>query len=179
MALDKTFNVTSPRDYFDKLHWEVKSLFENMYEVVDQIRVYKVMNAASTAWHLTDWVYPELTNEQRAGRTKGPSRGLTGYQTWLRHECGALHICRQIAIPAKHREITNHPDSKITTGMTMYSVPGTGRMRILLEPSIHIDGVYSSVENVLMAAEDFWRLELQTLGLWGPTDAARDGLPHF
>jgi hypothetical protein len=56
-------------------------------------------NAAVTAWHLCDWVFNDMTPEQRA---KLNFRNLADLQEHVRENCRALYLCRQAATASKH-----------------------------------------------------------------------------
>jgi hypothetical protein len=63
-----------------------------------------------TAWHLGDWVFNDLSPEQRQrfGFTK-----TAELFEHVRTECRALHLCRHAATASKHWEVTKHPDPNV------------------------------------------------------------------
>jgi hypothetical protein len=69
-------------------------------------------NAAVTAWHLADWVFEDMSDEQR--RQFGIST-FTDLQTLAREQCRALHLCRQIATASKHRVVRVRYDDSVST----------------------------------------------------------------
>ena len=80
-------------------------------------------NAAVTAWHLTDWVFEEMTPAQRDHHQ---IRSLAEFQRLARKQCRALHLCRQIATASKHRTVTLHVDRDVSTDVSVTPVPQSG-----------------------------------------------------
>jgi hypothetical protein len=67
-------------------------------------------NAAVTVWHRCDWVFNDMTSEQR--QRLGFS-SLSDLQKFVRENCRALYLCRQAATASKHWEVTNNPDPDV------------------------------------------------------------------
>ena len=159
----KTFCLEHPRDHFDKLVWELEGL-KVIPRSNDRARAYQIMNAMTTAWHMIDWVYSFMTSEQRASRTNG-TPGIRGYQEWLRHNCGALHVCRQIATASKHSQVTEFDDEDIGTDHLNMPAPD-GQKRVRSEPKITISGAQWDPDALIHLTVDFWRDELGRLDLF-------------
>jgi hypothetical protein len=158
----KTFYLAHPRDYFDKLEWEFECL-ESIPRKEDRHRAFQTMNCFTTAWHMTDWVYDFMSDEQRAWRSDGKI-DVSGYQGWARKQCGALQVCRQIATATKHSQVTKYDDDSISTDHLNMVAPG-GNKRLRAEPSILISGAQWYPEHILQLVVNFWRDELNQLGM--------------
>jgi hypothetical protein len=72
-------------------------------------------NASVTAWHLSDWVFNDLTGEQRK---KLGFKNLEELQEHARTSCRALHLCRYAATASKHWQVTRYPDPRVQTVVT-------------------------------------------------------------
>jgi hypothetical protein len=66
-------------------------------------------NICVTTWHLCDWVFGDMTSEQR---TKLVVQKLGDLQKRALAD-RAVHLCRQVAIASKHFEVSNRPDPGI------------------------------------------------------------------
>src|SRR6266550_2815650 len=79
----KTFAINSSRDMLEKLKREIERLAGSIIrqEVVDH-----GLNAAMTAWHLTDWTWKEIKDSPRlrslTTRAATPIRELKQFQEW-------------------------------------------------------------------------------------------------
>ena len=94
----------------DKLEWEIDQL-KDPATVRPRPAIFHAQNAAAPAWHLCDWVFNDMTPEQRkaTGMTS-----LSALQTHAR-STRALRICREICTAGKHWEVTEFPDPAIRT----------------------------------------------------------------
>lgn len=114
-----------------------------LLKLVDQLKD-SAFNASVTAWHLGDWVFNDLTVEQREilGFQK-----LSDLQTYAREHCRALYLCRYAATASKHWVVDKHADPTIQTivtgetGWTIYFVDS---------------GKKIPADQVFIAARDFW-----------------------
>lgn len=122
---DKRFGLKGPRDLLDKLEWELQSLDRNS----DAAFAYGCFNAAVTAWHLTDWCWNAMDEDQRSSLC-GPGAKLKDFQALLRSDCRELAICDQLANGSKHFERTMHNDpgvkATVSRGVNVYENPQTG-----------------------------------------------------
>ncbi len=105
----KSFGLRDSRDIIEKLHWELKNLFcRQRYDI--KACQYDAFNCAVTAWHVTDWLWqdisPALKSALRVNR-----RG--DFQAYVRKACPALNLCHQIANASKHCRLNY--DSTIST----------------------------------------------------------------
>ena len=151
---DQTFAYENCRDLLEKLDREIKryrdvagtelgEMGERLLRLVDQLKD-SAFNASVTAWHLCDWVFNDLSEEQRK---KLGFEKLVDLQTHVRAKCRALHLCRQAATASKHWSVEKHADPTVQvivtgeTGWTIYFVDG--------EKKIQADHVFAD-------ARDFW-----------------------
>jgi hypothetical protein len=132
---DQTFAFTDCRELLEKLDREVDRYGEvaGRDELLDPEALLKLVhqlkdsafNAAVTAWHLCDWVFNDMTPEQRA---KLNFRNLADLQEHVRENCRALYLCRQAATASKHWIVNKYADPKVQvivtgeSGWTIYFV---------------------------------------------------------
>src|SRR5215813_4057538 len=100
----KTLAINSSRDMLEKLKREIERLSGSVIrqEVVDH-----GLNAAMTAWHLTDWTWREIQRSiprfrgvtARAGT---PIRELKQFQEFVKGDCAELACCEGITVSTKH-----------------------------------------------------------------------------
>jgi hypothetical protein len=119
LSRHQTFALESCRDLLEKLHRELDRYREvtgrdeedatALLDLVDRLKD-SAFNAAVTAWHLGDWVFNDMTPEQREafGFTK-----VRDLQDYVRGKCRALHLCRYAATASKHWEVSSHPDPSV------------------------------------------------------------------
>ena len=134
---DQTFAFEDCRELLDKFGREIDRYLEvvgrdeqepeALLKLVDQLRD-SAFNAALTAWHLCDWVFNDMTLEQRHKLGFG---GLGDLQKYVRENCRALYLCRQAATASKHWAVNSHPDPDVEvvvwhneTGWTIHFVDG-------------------------------------------------------
>ena len=118
----KTLAINSSRDMLEKLRREIDRLAGSIIrqEIVDH-----GLNAAMTAWHLTDWVWREIQGSTRrptlTARARAPIRELKQFQELVKRNCAELAYCEDIAISAKHFIFSKLP---------MFSTKVTERFKI-------------------------------------------------
>ena len=183
-APDQVFMLATPAHMLTKLHWEIYSLRKSMSAQPEHIGhahapSYHAFNCAVTAWHLTDWAWQASSPEQRTHilaclqvESGDQARGdFAKFQTALRNQSRALHICRQIATGSKHMTVTAHHDPEIRAEMRWESEPArAGKMRAGDPLDIHLyrlvisdNGVERTALDVFEEAFKVWR---QFLGEW-------------
>ena len=117
---EKTFGLESCRDLLNKLEWEEKRLKDTDEQDVEGL-MYNAFNAAVTAWHIGDWVWGDMSPEQRKALQGdwGVTLDKQGiFQTALRDKAPALNICREIATASKHVKVTQYPDHTIDANVS-------------------------------------------------------------
>jgi hypothetical protein len=104
----QTFALETCRDLLMKLEREIER-----YQCLDKTRIEEMtdlaFNISVTAWTLCDWLFGDLTPEQRESLKL---RRLADLQDRAR-SCRALHLCRQVATASKHWEVTHHRDPDV------------------------------------------------------------------
>lgn len=102
----KTFGVWHPIQMLQKLAWE-ESLASDM-SCATHLRIFAMMNAFATAWHMIEWTWESLgpVTRQRLGTTKPGA-----YRTRVLARCPELALCQQMGNGGKHRRLTrfNNP----------------------------------------------------------------------
>ena len=63
-----------------------------------------------TGWHLCDWVFMDLTPQQRDGLNIHSLAQMQEHAL----TCRALHVFRQVATASKHWAISSRPDPSVT-----------------------------------------------------------------
>jgi hypothetical protein len=126
-TLQRTFAIYSSRDMLEKLKREIERLAGSIIrqEVVDH-----GLNAAMTAWHLTDWTWREIQESipllravtARAGM---PIRELKQFQRFAKRNCAELAYCEGIAVSTKHFVFSKLPvfSSEVTVRFKIGPVP--------------------------------------------------------
>ena len=84
------------------------------HNVVEELKDI-AFNASVTAWQLGDWVFNDMTVEQRQRLGFNDSNALLEH---ARTNCRALYLCRHAATASKHWEATQHPDPNVQTVVT-------------------------------------------------------------
>jgi hypothetical protein len=160
---DQTFAYESCRDLVEKLDREIdryrevagtdvdvdgEALLNLVHQLTDA-----AFNASVTAWHLCDWVFNDLTSEQRQKLGFGT---LPKLQDHARTQCRALYLCRYSATASKHWRVDNNPDPTVQVvvahedGWVIYFVD---------------DGKKIPAEQVFEAARDFWDAFIRANGI--------------
>jgi hypothetical protein len=130
---EQTFALEDCRSLCSKLHREIKryhSLVSRKDSDLEELKD-TAFNASVTAWHLTDWVFNDLTPAQRESFG---FENRSDLQEYARTNCRALYLCRYAATASKHWEVKNHPDPNVQivvtladTGCTIYFTDGGKR----------------------------------------------------
>jgi hypothetical protein len=111
----KTFGLDSPFAYMAKLRWEYERLLE-----IDESQIghtYQTLNAAITAWQMSDWVFAALSPGQVSAISQevSPREQLKQFKLHLQDKYLALRICSELADAGKHRFLDRVSDPLITT----------------------------------------------------------------
>src|SRR5262245_18239931 len=109
----KTLAMQSSRDMLEKLRREIDRLAGSIIrqEIVDH-----GLNAAMTAWHLTDWAWREIQGATRlptliAG-AGAPISDLKQFRELVKRNCAELAYCEGMAISTKHFAFSKLPVSR-------------------------------------------------------------------
>ena len=122
----KTLAMQSSRDMLEKLKREIDRLAGSIIrqEIVDH-----GLNAAMTAWHLTDWAWREIQGSTRlptlTASAWAPIRDLKQFQELVKRNCAELAYCEGIAISTKHFAFSKLPvfSTKVTERFKIGQVP--------------------------------------------------------
>ena len=122
----KTLAMQSSRDMLEKLGREIDRLAGSIIrqEIVDH-----GLNAAMTAWHLTDWAWREIQGSTRlptlTASAWAPIRDLKQFQELVKRNCAELAYCEGIAISTKHFAFSKLPvfSTKVTERFKIGQVP--------------------------------------------------------
>jgi hypothetical protein len=135
------------RDLLEKLDREIdryRSIVgRDDHDLVEKLKDI-AFNASVTAWQLGDWVFKDMTDEQRK------SLGFNDIEVLRKHartNCRALYLCRHAATASKHWEVTEFPDPNIQTIVTHEN----GWRVIFVD-----DNRRSEADQVFAEALDFW-----------------------
>ena len=172
-----TYGLETFRDVLEKLEWEqngLKALSEQEPRDPKEL-YYRAFNAAVTAWHLADWVWKDMTRDQRQQletdwKTKLgiDDDGVGNFRHALRKKSRELAICREIATASKHVEITQGRDESIDTvaSATTFSLHNSDGEQIQengmfvtatkWKLKVEDDGNRREFVEVLHAAFNFW-----------------------
>lgn len=109
--MNQNFSFETSVDIIWKLYWEIARLdHATPHDVID-MKCF-AFNAAITAWQLSDWIFEDMSAEQRRQFGISTSAALKNLAC---EQCRALHLCRQIATASKHRVVKVHYDDSIST----------------------------------------------------------------
>ncbi|EME69757.1 hypothetical protein H261_12004 [Paramagnetospirillum caucaseum] len=103
-----------------KLAWEISNLDRaSKGDSFFDVR-YTAFNCAVTAWHISDWAWEELDEEVKgdlSARAGDRIADVGTFQAFLRRQCRALHLCRQIATGSKHKVVQRGNDENVTADL--------------------------------------------------------------
>ena len=112
---EKTFGQRSSRDMLGKLERELERLASSTKrdDIVDH-----GINVALTAWHLTEWVWPDTAHTRGLRDRLAAEAGVSAasfddreFKRYAIKACPELRYCRIIATTAKHLECRgSYPD---------------------------------------------------------------------
>ncbi len=108
-SLKQTFDLNGCRALLAKLRWEIDQIKSDTR--MDYVTLsYRGYNAAVTAWHLADWIWEDMGDDQKEA-VGVSNRGEL--QKKARDGCRAIYYCRQIATASKHFAVDDYPDPNI------------------------------------------------------------------
>ncbi len=116
-----TYGLENSRDVLKKLEWEQHGLKAASEQEPKEL-FYRAFNAAVTAWHLAEWVWRDMTRDQRQQLETDWDKPLNVNDDnggAFRHELIQINreiaICREIATASKHVEVSRNRDTTIDT----------------------------------------------------------------
>jgi hypothetical protein len=149
----------------EKLKREIQRLAGSIIrqEVVDH-----GMNAAMTAWHLTDWTWREIQGSiprfrNLTARGGTPIKELKQFQEFVKRNCAEFAYCEGIAISTKHFTFAKLP---------VFSTKVTERFRISPDPigkdggaSLHQLTLTGGTVSYTVQASELWITDGRSLTL--------------
>jgi hypothetical protein len=156
----QTFSFENSVDLVRKLDWKIVRILHATPRDIIDMKCF-AFNAAVTAWQVTDWVFDDMTADQKQSR--GIS-SLTDFQKLVSSECRALHLCQWTAAASKHRVVTNrYHDPKVVTAVRSAPV-ASGHFPnwelVIIDGNIERDAC-----DVFEEARMYWYRFLTALGL--------------
>ncbi|WP_243050968.1 hypothetical protein [Dyella sp. RRB7] len=167
-ATDRTFHLKSSAHMLQKLRWELGHAYSLVQSQMDmEAAAYFAINAATTAWHLGDWVCVELSENDAWSIAKekldaGNEQELTSF---LRKD-PLLYSCHQIATAFKHRAMLERHriDGFMTVDSPIEFLVGEEPHSVttfrVIFPGADID-----LMALLHSVERWWQMTLAVLGL--------------
>ena len=123
--LPKVFRLHTPMHLLGKLHWEIDGFRRSLHSRHLHrwlLPAYHAFNCAVTAWHMTDWIWLYVGDQERRelARKHGLARvDLLDFQDAIANESRALNSCRELCNGSKHREVTRkRADPHVRVGAT-------------------------------------------------------------
>jgi hypothetical protein len=161
----KTFAINSSRDMLEKLTREIERFAGSIIrqEVVDH-----GLNAAMTAWHLTDWTWREIQGSiprlrNLTARAGTSIRELKQFQEFVKRNCAELAYCEGIVVSTKHFAFSKLP---------VFSTKVTERFRISPEPigkdggaTLHQFSLTGGTVSYTVQASELWITDGRSLTL--------------
>lgn len=172
-ASDKTFGIKNSRDLLRKLQWDITQIEKIPKSRTTEI-AYGAFNAFLTGWHLHEWVWRDMSDEQRKSLQEQwhcdqKLMSVGDFGSVLRKRVFPLDICREVATASKHAEVLRNPNPLV--GASVQKGHGVALSRdggVLLHPNgglllvptaklivKHGDDVYDAIE-VLRNVREFW-----------------------
>ena len=167
---DKTFGINGPGDLLKKLEWEIQALRNTPKSDLTGL-CYHAFNGVVTAWHMGDWVWAALNQDQRASLQAEHGINNRGeFLYWVRQTSQRLAICREIATASKHFTVDQSPreniatiasarTEKVTDSKGNEIVTGSGGFVVAPAWALKVDdgGGQHELIDVLKEAKAFWR----------------------
>lgn len=110
----KSFGLHDSRDMLAKLRWELQNLFcRQRYDIA--ACKYHAFNCAVTAWHVTDWLWQDISLELK---NKKQWKRIQDFQRDVRKECPALALCYEVGRGSKHCLVDYNPAPAISAAIS-------------------------------------------------------------
>jgi len=128
---EKVFAIATPAAMLWKFAWELRGLRRALAKPAQKVAdthapAYWAFNCSVTAWHLTDWIWNNITPGERSkiltslgerGAGKDEEKNFRTFQRALMRKFRVLHVCRQIATGSKHSEVARFSDPSVRAEM--------------------------------------------------------------
>ena len=112
------FELRDSRDILEKLRWELANLYLRQRHDI-AVCQYHVFNCAVTAWHVTDWLWQDISpalRERLKDKNGKPLKKRKDFQGYVSEACPALELCRQVGNGSKHCTFAPDISAAITDG---------------------------------------------------------------
>ncbi|NII75376.1 hypothetical protein FHW84_003985 [Dyella sp. SG562] len=131
----KTLLGNDPVGPLAKLLWEC-SVIHTAADVEPIVRMFMSHNAASTAWHLTDWTWKRCPADKRPALTaavgaKGES--FAEYAYAVRHASKEVAVCRQLATAGKHVTVSRGEMKNLSVEVERDDEAGTSQVWLKID----------------------------------------------
>jgi len=150
----KTFGMSEPRHFLDKLEWELHRLMVAGNAGPEEL-AYHAMNIGLTAWHMVDWTYPYLPAVLLA-----EVKDEKGYKSHVTEASRFISACRDIANFGKHLTVKGKRDPGVFTVSLPTQASAAGVVW-----SIAIDGTLFGIEEFAKETVKFWQIFLDSHGM--------------
>lgn len=179
----RVFYLRTPEQLFLKFYSDIEKLKDSLNQKAYDPRGYETaahhaFNAAITVWHLTDWTWNSLNDENKKHLAKifndeTPVENLQSFQWHIRKKCSALAICREVANGSKH--FSTHESSKVDAKMEVKAKLATaGEFRagfplqtLSYDFIVEYNNKSLRMVDVFVEARDFWAALLSQMKLIG------------
>jgi len=139
--LTKLMSSGHPVAWLAKLSWEISEAVA-CRDSSPVVRIYKSMNCAVTAWHVSDWIWQFSNQRQREHlSTVLKCRRLGSLKDFCRavqRSCPAIGLCRQIGTAVKHVSVA-YNRAEVSTKVEMVEDGSHYRVLIVDGDQNHID----------------------------------------
>lgn len=137
-----------------KLLWETSEIatFHLKDHMSPLVRTFMSYNAASTAWHIHEWLLKTLPEDRHAELfALVKARSIQDYSVAVQRANGTMAICRQLAIAGKHVSVA-HNREDIKSEIHYADVRGRTHATVIL----HWEGKTYPDYEVYAAALKWW-----------------------
>lgn len=168
----KTFEVVDALDLFRKLEWEYDRLRAVSIYDASVERSYLALNAAMTAWHMTDWLCARFEREhykKLSSHAGVPIDNCKVFRAWVLGQ-RAISTCEQISVAGKHFNIDERTH-KVTTKAEVIDSPFRDPQPLNYLMVIDHNS-RMPIESVIGFALAFWRMVFVGVGLASEQEVA-------
>lgn len=187
----QSFTLLSTNHLLAKLKWDMDELEklrwnEDLGNTWRQVVSYKVVDCATTIWHLAEWFEQDIRGTEPRDRACA-FLGIKGHDTWspiklnkLRNAalavCPDLEVSRVVAIASKHYEVNNKPRPDIRTAAYLSTAKRGSEpfQRPVMWIAVFENDVKRDMREILRNGQKFWEQLWHVAhpgSTWKPGDA--------
>lgn len=172
---NKTFELTEPLDLFFKLEWEFDELRRFNITESKTEKAYVALNAAMTAWHMTDWFCAHMTPENFSNLSNTTGENIHTAAKFRTHvkENRFISMCEQIAVSTKHYRIHERPHKVETNARSYALADGQNTYYLMVEDH----NAMVPIDSVIGHALAYWRTMFVLTGMATPEQVAYPARP--